>query len=112
MTTQRKVLFWILPFQSYSVLSLLGLVACRAAYGHADGRLLIMFLAWSSIASSFLWLVGAAVQAHFRFIERACVNAALAIAAIFAAAHLMPYLAREPGHRVTVAIEASRGPGR
>ena len=94
MTKQRKVLFLMLPFQSYSVLSLLGLLACRAEYGHADDRPLIMFLAWSSIASSVLWLAGAAVQAHFRFIERACVNAAFAIAAIFAAAHLMPYLAR------------------
>ena len=79
MTTQRKVEFLMLPFQSYSVLSLLGLLACRVAYGHADDRLLIMFLSWSSIIASFMWLLGAAVQAHFRFIQRACLNAVLAI---------------------------------
>lgn len=94
MTTQRKFLLLMLPFQLYSGLSLLGLLACRATYGHADARPMIMFLAWSCIASSFLWLIGAAGQAHFRFTETASVNAALAIAAIFAAAHLMPYLAR------------------
>jgi hypothetical protein len=94
MTTQRKSLLLMLPFQAYSMLSLLGLLACRAAYGYEAAMPLIMFLAWSSIASSFLWLFGAAVQTHFQLKKKACVNAALAIAAIFMAAHLMPFLAR------------------
>jgi hypothetical protein len=53
-----------------------------------------MFLLWSSIASSFLWLIGAAVQAHFGFTRKACINAVLAIVALFSAAGLAPYLAR------------------
>ena len=79
----------MLPFQSYSLLSLVALSICRSAFGHEDDGLLIVVLAWSSIGSSFLWLAGAAVQAHFRFVGNASVNAVLAVAAIFAAAHLM-----------------------
>ena len=94
MTTERKFKVLLIPFQTYCALALLGLLLCRAAYGHEIKTPLIMFLAWSSIASSFLWLIGAAVQAHFRFTTRASVNAAVAIASIFAAAYLMPYLAK------------------
>jgi hypothetical protein len=64
------------------------------AYGHETSNPLITFLAWSCIALSFLWLIGAAIQAFVGLRKDACVNAACAIATIFAAAHLMPYLAR------------------
>ncbi len=84
----------MVPFQAYCAVALLGLLACRAMYGHEFQAPLIMFLAWSCIASSFLWLIGAAVQAHFRFTGRASVNAALAILALYCAARLTPYLAR------------------
>jgi hypothetical protein len=92
--TQRQTSLLMVPFQAYCAGALLGLVACRAVYGHEAHAPLSMFLAWSCIASSFLWLIGAAVQAHFRFTGRACVNAGLAVLALFFAAELMPYLAR------------------
>jgi hypothetical protein len=92
--TQRQTSLLMVPFQGYCAAALLGLVACRALYGHEVHAPLIMFLAWSCIASSFLWLIGAAIQAHFRFIGRACLNAALAMLALFFAAELVPYLAR------------------
>jgi hypothetical protein len=92
--TQRQTSLLMVPFQAYCVAGLVGLLACRAAYGHEAATPLIMFLLWSSIASSFLWLIGAAVQAHFGFTGRACVSAVLAIVALFSAAGLAPYLAR------------------
>jgi hypothetical protein len=94
MTIERKFTLMLIPFQAYCALALLGLLLCRAAYGHEAKTPIIMFLAWSSIASSLLWLIGAAVQAHFRFTTRASVNAVVALASIFASAHLMPCLAR------------------
>ena len=60
MTIERKVTFLLIPFQTYCALTLLGLLLCRATYGHEAKTPLIMFLAWSSIASSFFWLIGAA----------------------------------------------------
>jgi hypothetical protein len=92
--TQRQTSLLMVPFQAYCVAALLGLLACRAMYGHEFRAPLIMVLAWSCIASSFLWLIGAAVQAHFRFTGRACANTVLAIVALFFAAELMPYWAR------------------
>jgi hypothetical protein len=94
MTTERKFVVLMLPFQAYCAVALVGLLMCRAAYGHETQTPLIMFLAWSSIGSSFLWLIGAAVQAHFRLTTQACMNAAFAIATIYAVSYLMPYLAR------------------
>ena len=94
MTIERKFTLMLLPFQTYCAFALLGLLLYRGAYGHEAQTPLMMFLVWSSIASSFLWLIGAAVQAHFRFTGRASVNAVLAIASIIAAGHLTPYLAR------------------
>lgn len=91
---QRQTSLLMAPFQAYCAAALLGLLAGRALYGHEVHAPLTMLLAWSCIVSSFLWLIGAAVQAHFRFIGRACVNAGLAIVALFFAAELMPYLAR------------------
>jgi hypothetical protein len=93
MTIQRKATLLLIPFQAYCVFALLGLLLCRLAYGHEARTSLTMFLAWSSMASSFLWLIGSAVQAHFGLTKQACVNAALAIASIFAVAHFIPYLA-------------------
>ena len=92
--TQHQTSLLMVPFQAYCVVGLLGLLACRVVYGHEAHASLIMFLGWSSIASSFLWLIGAAIQAHFGFTSRACANAGVAILALFAAAGLMPYLAR------------------
>ena len=94
MTIERKFTALLIPFQAYCALALLGLLFCRTAYGHEADVPMIKFLAWSSIASSFFWLIGAAIQAHFRFTGLAIANAVIAIASIFAAAHLLPYLAR------------------
>ncbi len=92
--TLRQTSLLMLPFQAYCALGLVGLLACRAAHGHEAETPFVIFLLWSSVASSFLWLIGAAVQAHFRFIGKACINAALAILALFSAAGLAPYIAR------------------
>jgi len=92
--TQRQTSLLMVPLQVYCAVALLGLLAARAVYGHEGHGPLMKFLAWSCIASSFLWLIGAVVQAHFRFTGKACVNAGLALLALFCAAALMPYLAR------------------
>lgn len=92
--TQRQTSLLMVPFQAYCAAALLGLLAARAVYGHEGHAPLMMFLAWSCIASSFLWLIGAGVQAHFRFTRKACVNAGLAVLALFCAAEFMPYWAR------------------
>jgi len=93
-TTKRKLTALLIPFQIYCAIALLGLLLCRTACGYEVETPLGMFLAWSSIASSVLWLIGAAVQAHFRFAMQAGLNALAAIASILAVAHLMPYLAK------------------
>ena len=92
--TQRQTSLIMVPFQTYCALALLGLVACRLGYGHEAHTRLITILAWSCIASCFLWLIGAAVQAHFRFRAKACVNAVLAVLVLLFAAGLMPYFVR------------------
>jgi hypothetical protein len=93
MTPQRKLTVLLMPFQAYCVLALLALLVCGAPQ-HAVNFRFVMFLAWSCVASSFLWLIGAAVQAHFRFVGIASINALLAIAALYAAGRLMPCLAK------------------
>lgn len=89
----KKSTVLLLPFQAYSLAVLLGLLFYRTEYGHTTAPPLFMFFYWNCIVSSFIWLIGAAVQAFNGLRTIACINAILALAAIFAAAHLLPYLA-------------------
>ena len=94
MTTERKLTLLLIPFQTYCALALFGMLLYGAAYGHMTKSLLIMVLAFASFPSWFLWLIGAAILAHFRLTRRASVNTIVALAWGLAAAFLMPSLAR------------------
>ena len=91
-TPKFKIL--LLPFQVYSLLALFALLICRIIQGHEYNSPLVILLAWSCIISSFFWLIGSVIQAFGGMRQIACINAILAIAVIFMAAHLMPYLAK------------------
>jgi hypothetical protein len=90
-SVERKATVLMGVFRAYGLAALLVLLLCRMSYGQTP---FIMFLAWSSIGASFLWLCGSAVQAFCGSRGEAAVNAVFAIAAVFAAAHLMPYMVR------------------
>jgi uncharacterized membrane protein len=84
----------LLAFQAISLIALLSLFVHRAAYGHANNSSIIMVFAWICIASCFCWIITAAVQLFNGSRQIAYINIIIALAVIFAAAHLMPYLAK------------------
>ncbi len=94
MTTHQKTRLVLMPIQIYGLVALLAQAAYRSAYGHEVSSAFIMFAMWSCVVAGFLVMIGAVVQARFRFYDDTALNAVLGLALIFASAHLAPFIAQ------------------